>query len=299
MSAKTPIFGDIDKIDDSIEWDNIESIFKHKNRRKIEAVDELRERLEAISENLDSMPLNERFVIGPIVDGPGAYEYEAANHILKNLFKNLERAKFLKNLSFSVIDEAIDGGHPELILEASFSFNKKVLLQGLSFVRERLVKEISATNQLNEDFAFKFPHKLRRGTRWENITIEFLSTERVCIRAGKYKYDTDFREMGFENSKTGKPNTKWNFMQALAAKNGSIVWDEGGDLKYKKLVQLLSEDLSNYFSIDFPPFEPYSSKKGYTLKATIYAPDGFFDDRKPSLNEDEDWVQGIDTEDNF
>jgi hypothetical protein len=285
------LFGDIDKIDDRPDWDTVENTFKNKTKYKVQTIDELREIADAVKDDLGTSLHKAIYVLGPAIDGPGAYEHEAFIHILEEFFKNLERARFIENLSFSIIQERYDdssGGFD--ICQASFSFKRDILKKGIEMVRGKLIAE----NSTKRDFVpalYKFPHKLRRGTRWESITIEFLTPERVRIHVAKYSHETDFKQMGFENVKTGEPNTKWVFLQALAKNSGALTWANGGSNKGKKLIQLLSDDLSDYFSIDFPLFNPYSKKEGYQIKITTFGTKEFLDKFNPyvshSKNDDE------------
>jgi len=55
------------------------------------------------------------------------------------------------------------------------------------------------------------PLKLPSGTKWEHVTIQFLDYDKVKIQApDKFTKVVNFRKMGFENLKNGKPNTQWN-----------------------------------------------------------------------------------------
>jgi len=61
------------------------------------------------------------------------------------------------------------------------------------------------------------PLKLPSGTKWEHITIQFLDYDKVKIQApDKFSKIVNFRKMGFENQKNGKPNKQWELFYDLA-----------------------------------------------------------------------------------
>lgn len=116
------------------------------------------------------------------------------------------------------------------------------------------------------------PFKLVRGTKWENIVIEFLNDEEVEIKAPKVKHKTNFKKMGFEG-RGGKPSVQWVFLGVLANHSGEINWgDKEANKRFKKQAQLLAEGLQNYFKLDYDPFYPYRQVKAYKVKMVLIPP---------------------------
>jgi hypothetical protein len=146
--------------------------------------------------------------------------------------------------------------------------------------------------------------RLPAGARWEDITIKFIDGHNVDIRYKGKNYRSDFKEMGFEDLKSRKPNKQWDLLQRLAENNGEIAWDglaagKSSDIskteqdfgyefdeddtgnkgfsiikapdKLKKTKQLLSQALKRFFKIDSDPFFPYDEVKAYKVRLKLTA----------------------------
>jgi len=122
------------------------------------------------------------------------------------------------------------------------------------------------------------PLKLPSGTKWEHITIQFLDYDKVKIQApGHFTKVVDYRKMGFENQKNGKPNKQWELFYDLARYRGDLSWTittyrkkvDSHPLstpKIRKQIQRLSESLKQYFNINEPPFYDYVKYEAYKTK---------------------------------
>jgi hypothetical protein len=132
-----------------------------------------------------------------------------------------------------------------------------------------------------EEATYRFPHKLPRGTKWDNFIIKFLDEESVLIKVFKFERTATYREMGFiGRGKNPKPSVAWAFLKVLAKCNGelSIRDPEARDV-YKKQKELLSESLEEYFTLDYDPFYPYEEpiknrklKNSYKIKIDLIPP---------------------------
>lgn len=122
------------------------------------------------------------------------------------------------------------------------------------------------------------PLKIPSDTKWEHITIQFLDYDKVKIHAPNYfKKITDFRKMGFENLKNGKPNTQWKLLYDLSRYRGDLSWTIAtyrkkvdshplSTPKIRKQIQRLSESLKQYFNINESPFYDYVRYEAYKTK---------------------------------
>jgi len=69
------------------------------------------------------------------------------------------------------------------------------------------------------------PLKLPSDIKWEHITIQFLDYDKVRIQApNKFSKVVNFRKMGFENQKNGKPNKQWELFYNLSRYRGDLSW---------------------------------------------------------------------------
>ena len=122
------------------------------------------------------------------------------------------------------------------------------------------------------------PLKLPSDTKWEHVTIQFLDYDKVKIQApNKFNKVVNFRKMGFENQKNGKPNTQWNLLYDLSRYRGDLSWTIAtyrkkvdshplSTPKIKKQIQRLSSTLKEYFSINDAPFYDYVKIRAYKTK---------------------------------
>jgi len=122
------------------------------------------------------------------------------------------------------------------------------------------------------------PLKLPSGTKWEHVTIQFLDYDKVRIQApNKFSKVVNFRKMGFENQKNGKPNKQWELLYDLSLYRGDLSWTittyrkkvDSHPLstpKIRKQIQRLSESLKQYFNINEAPFYDYVKYEAYKTK---------------------------------
>lgn len=146
--------------------------------------------------------------------------------------------------------------------------------------------------------------KLPADAKWEDITIRFVDGHNVDIKCKDKTSRSDYKEMGFEDSKSRRPNKQWEMLQRLAENHGEISWEKfsagksstirkteqdfGYEVdddepqnkgfsiikapdKLKKTKQLLAQTLKAYFQIDEDPFWPYEEVKSYKIKIKLIA----------------------------
>lgn len=139
-----------------------------------------------------------------------------------------------------------------------------------------------------EEKQYKFPYKLPRGTKWENITIKFFDDDTLQIHVQGKEHTARYKEMGFAG-KGGKPSVLWTFLRVLAMYSGEIkARDPKAVDKFKKQKQSLSEKLEDYFGL-YDPFYPFQMKektnKAYRVKFTLLPPDnGFTFEKKEKIS---------------
>ncbi len=141
---------------------------------------------------------------------------------------------------------------------------------------------------LPEEEECKFPYKLPRGTKWEDVTIKFLDDDTVQIFVRGKEHSTKFKDMGFKGM-GAKPSVLWVFLRVLAMYLGEIkASDHRAVDKYRKQKQLLSEALEDYFRLDSDPFYPFQmegkTNKAYRVRFSIFPPEkGFLFEKKEKV----------------
>lgn len=149
------------------------------------------------------------------------------------------------------------------------------------------------------------PIPLPSGAKWEDITIEFADGHNLNIKCKGKTFRRDYKEMGFEDSKSRKPNKQWEFLNQLANSQGEIAWEKSSSRKAvgtrrteqdfgyeydeddsstsqnkgfsiikapdktKKIKQLLSQTLKTAFQIQSDPFFPYRKAKAYKIRLKL------------------------------
>jgi len=149
------------------------------------------------------------------------------------------------------------------------------------------------------------PVPLHSGAKWEDITIEFADGHNLNIKCKGKTIRRDYKEMGFEDSKSRKPNKQWEFLNQLANSQGEIAWEKSSSRKtvstkrteqdfgyeydeddsttsqnkgfsiikapdkIKKIKQLLSQSLKTAFQIQSDPFFPYRKAKAYKIRIKL------------------------------
>lgn len=168
---------------------------------------------------------------------------------------------------------------------------------------------LSFKNEITHLYNKAFPSEITKkpgiqippNTKWEDIKIKFLNGHDVKIEVNGNKFDSDFKQMGFEDKKSRRPNKQWELLHQLLQKEGAISWQdapEGKNTKskgieqafgfeqeedneeqenrgfsygrsadsVKKTKQLLSATLKAFFQIKDDPFFPYHKEKAYKIK---------------------------------
>jgi len=113
------------------------------------------------------------------------------------------------------------------------------------------------------------PIFLPLGTKWEDVSIEFLDGHNVQIKAKNLNCKVNYKDMGFQDNRELAPNIQWELLQDLAEDGGIKKWGRGADLKLRKRKQLLSEALKYCFQMKDDPFYNYKQEKMYRIKINL------------------------------
>jgi hypothetical protein len=108
-------------------------------------------------------------------------------------------------------------------------------------------------------------------TTWEDITISFISDERVQVQNGTRVQTFNYAELGFADRRSGKPNQAWELLRALAETGGVIpnsVRNGYDFLSKEKQIQRLRSALKMHFGISSDPIPRYPDR-GYVCRFTL------------------------------
>lgn len=141
--------------------------------------------------------------------------------------------------------------------------------------------------------------KLPSNISWEDISIRFFDRQdfTVMIKKGGYSkmLRMNYKELGFQDGRTRKPNKQWGLFLSLSASDGEINWENvHANKNIVKTKQLLSKQLKKSFGIDEDPFFDYYENNSYKIKLEFITLKNIIRDIK-NVYPDED----IDNEDGY
>lgn len=105
---------------------------------------------------------------------------------------------------------------------------------------------------------------LPKKATWESLSIKFLDGHLVKVSyPGMKSRKFDYKDMGFMNTKTNKPDMKWALLRIMAEHDGALTksnWNKkfGRNVKYE-----LNEGLKKFFGMNSNPIPHYTKKSGY------------------------------------
>ena len=129
-----------------------------------------------------------------------------------------------------------------------------------------LIKDATDIVKVKKNPPVHFPDS--KGLKWEEVTMQFVSNDSICITAKRHSHEYTFTEMGFKDKRWKKetPDKQWNLLKLISIKE-AITNDTKGipgdpaDIKHK--IKILKDCLISFMNIPDNPFHPYTSKNGY------------------------------------
>lgn len=147
----------------------------------------------------------------------------------------------------------------------------------------------------NRVYPPKFP-----STAWPNATIHFINEHDVFITAGAKSAQSNYKALGFEDTKRDAPNRAWQFLLGLAHNDGAtIVLDTPIPDNTKQMKKQLSDGLMKLFDNATDPFHnpATTSDHVYRIKLNLIPPEEKhprqiteeYGAEEPDPEEDEEW----------
>jgi hypothetical protein len=211
------------------------------------------------------------------------YEGDRVNGIITEFINYQLKLKKRIELNNEFISGVLDSYKKEY-LKISLLIKPKFSEQVINFIKlieisKKLNMDIKLPQGLDTPLLKKISRlELPPGTKWEYIHIQFLDYDKVRIQApNDFNKVVNFREMGFENKKTSKPNKQWDFLYQLAKYRGDLTWTIASyrkrvdthplsTPKARKQIQRISDTLKLYFNINEAAFYNYKRQKAYKTK---------------------------------
>lgn len=214
------------------------------------------------------------------------YENKRFNKMKNKLNNELDKIEkeIINNKQF--MSDTLESFKKEY-LKLSLLIKPKHYEQVINFIKlieisKKLTMDIKLPKKLDKSLSKGItPLELPSDTKWEHITIQFLDYDKVKIQApNKFNKVVNFRKMGFENHKNGKPNKQWELFYDLSRYRGDLSWTittyrkkvDSHPLstpKIRKQIQRLSNTLKEYFNINDAPFYDYIKIGAYKTKFSL------------------------------
>jgi hypothetical protein len=118
------------------------------------------------------------------------------------------------------------------------------------------------------------PHlSIPKYATWESVIIRFVTGDSVEIRAGgRHVGVMDYKELGFDDKKTGRSDLLWGLLKYLAKAHGELSGDklvEKDGALFKKNIPRLRARLEAGFGIASDPFLPYYKLESFRTRFVI------------------------------
>ncbi|HDT13951.1 MAG TPA: hypothetical protein ENO03_06280 [Candidatus Aminicenantes bacterium] len=108
---------------------------------------------------------------------------------------------------------------------------------------------------------------------WDSVIIRFMSGDSIDIRAGGRPIGVKhYRELGFDDKKTGGSDRLWGILKYLAKVNGELSNDEMHEKEaapLKKNISRLRDRLKSGFGIADDPFHPCHRSESFRTRFII------------------------------
>jgi hypothetical protein len=115
--------------------------------------------------------------------------------------------------------------------------------------------------------ALRFPTP--PGTRWQNVTIRFLTQHQVHVQVGHVGDAFHFTQLGMQDARKNpiEPDRQWGLLVDFAEGGGTVRWRTTNENRRRqKQKEGLSKVLRAFFGISDDPFEPLEDRRGWRAK---------------------------------
>jgi hypothetical protein len=188
---------------------------------------------------------------------------KAASSVAEAFGPQMETIRRIQNSTSSIIPSSFYDEDNELILSSAF-------IRPVQEVRIINPEDIGIASAKRTNEYVIASYLLHQNATWESLDIQFIDGHFV-----KVSYPTmeskkfDFKDMGFINTKTNRPDLKWELLRKMADNNGALT-NEKWDRKFTRNVKYeLKERLMEFFGMEDSPIPHYTKKNGYRAKFSL------------------------------
>ena len=107
-------------------------------------------------------------------------------------------------------------------------------------------------------------YQLPGNAQWESLQIQFVDGHIVNVSYPNMKSQRfDFKDMGFMNLRTARPDRKWELLKVIASHGGSLTKDHWDRRFHRNVKYELAEGLRQFFGMTTSPIARYNRRDGY------------------------------------
>lgn len=103
-------------------------------------------------------------------------------------------------------------------------------------------------------------YQLPGNAQWESLEIQFVDGHIVNVSYPNMKSQKfDFKDMGFMNLRTARPDRKWELLKVIASHGGSLTKEHWDRRFHRNVKYELAEGLRQFFGMTTSPIARYNS----------------------------------------
>jgi|GEM_PF-1093631 len=107
-------------------------------------------------------------------------------------------------------------------------------------------------------------YPLPQNATWESLSMKFIDGHFVHVSYPTMESKKfDFKDMGFVNERTMKPDRKWELLRTIAEHGGALTKRHWNSRLHRNIKYELNEGLKRFFGMKENPIPHYTKRDGY------------------------------------
>lgn len=219
------------------------------------AFDTMREPMKAVSSMVETM------------QEPMRQAAQAASSMAEALEPQMRRISKIQLPSFPVLPSM--SFMPSYMYDDEGEFTLPELIRPVQEVRI-VNPEILALTPAREKQEEAATYQLPGNAKWELLEFQFIDGHIVRVSyPGMESRKFDYKDMGFMNERTARPDMKWELLRTLASHRGSLTKSHWDRRFHRNIKYELAEGLRQFFGMTTSPIPRYNKRDGYTTLFVI------------------------------
>lgn len=130
--------------------------------------------------------------------------------------------------------------------------------------------EVLALAPAREERGIAASYQLPGNAKWELLEMHFIDGHFVRVSyPGMEPKKFDYKDMGFINIRSVKPDMKWELLRLIASHGGSLTKNHWDRRFHRNIKYELAEGLRQFFGMTTSPIPRYTRRDGYTTLFVI------------------------------